>query len=160
MRYTHYLLVLSSLLFVDITISRDQKTKIVTQQEPARNAQNKLDQFLGRVTPLETVARELGISSTEAFDMLANQEKVVVDFCASWCGPCNNIAPKLEKLAQKYSRILFVKIDTEKHANIARDFKVRSIPLFIFVRCNKIEGKIAGADESALRRKLDEFAQA
>ena len=58
----------------------------------------------------------------------------LIDFYASWCGPCKTIAPILEELAAEYGdSIVIYKIDTEKEQDIAAAFGIRSIPSLLFV---------------------------
>lgn len=63
----------------------------------------------------------------------------IVDFYASWCGPCKAIAPILEELAAEYAdRIVIYKVDTEREQELAALFGIRSIPSLLFV---PMEGK-------------------
>ncbi|NDW11490.1 thioredoxin [Bacteroides sp. 214] len=58
----------------------------------------------------------------------------VIDFYASWCGPCKMIAPILEELAAEYGDDIYIyKIDTEKEQELAAVFGIRSIPTLLFV---------------------------
>ncbi len=58
----------------------------------------------------------------------------VLDFYASWCGPCQDLSPKISKLAKKYKgQIDFYKIDTDKEEELSQVFGVHSIPLLIFI---------------------------
>ncbi len=63
----------------------------------------------------------------------------LIDFYASWCGPCKMIAPILEELAQEYAGQIYIyKIDTEKEQELASYFNIRSIPTLLFI---PMEGK-------------------
>lgn len=59
---------------------------------------------------------------------------VVVDFYAEWCGPCKSLGQTLERVAGKYSDIVFIKVNIDKHQEIASDYKVRSIPVVAFFK--------------------------
>jgi thioredoxin len=57
----------------------------------------------------------------------------LIDFYASWCGPCKRLAPVLDELAQEYAGEIYIyKIDTEKERELAAVFAVRSIPTLLF----------------------------
>ena len=82
---------------------------------------------------------------------------VLVDFWAEWCGPCHQIAPILEKLAEEYDgKIKFVKVDTEENFETPSSYGVLSLPtLLVFKKGQQIE-RITGARPKAdLIRYLD-----
>jgi thioredoxin 1 len=56
---------------------------------------------------------------------------ILVDFYASWCGPCKKIAPKLKELARKYPHVTFMKVDIEKCPDLAHDYLIQSLPTFL-----------------------------
>ena len=65
------------------------------------------------------------------------EKPALIDFYASWCGPCKTIAPILEELAAEYGdKIVIYKIDTEKEQELAAAFGIRSIPSLLFVPMN------------------------
>ncbi|CAH0391737.1 unnamed protein product [Bemisia tabaci] len=82
---------------------------------------------------------------------------VVVDFTASWCGPCQRIAPIFEKLAAKYARAVFVKVDVDKCQNTAASQGVSAMPTFIFYRNKAKIDRLQGADPNALESKIQQY---
>ena len=83
----------------------------------------------------------------------------IVDFYATWCGPCKAIAPVLEKLAAEYKgKIVVYKIDTDKEPELSAAFGIRSIPTLLFIPAKGTPQVAQGAlPEEALRKTIDEF---
>jgi len=62
------------------------------------------------------------------------ERPIVIDFYADWCGPCKMVAPIVEELAKEYEgKVDFYKVDTDKEAELAYVFGIRSIPTFVFI---------------------------
>ncbi|XP_070148882.1 thioredoxin-like protein 1 [Polyergus mexicanus] len=87
----------------------------------------------------------------------AGQKLVVVDFTASWCGPCQRIAPVFEQLSLKYPKAVFLKVDVDKCADTASVQDVRAMPTFIFYRKRAKLGQCQGADPVGLESKIQQF---
>ncbi|MET8572361.1 thioredoxin [Streptomyces sp. NPDC004783] len=71
----------------------------------------------------------------ENFDqMVTDNEFVLIDFWASWCGPCRQFAPVYEKAAEENPDLVFGKVDTEAQPELAQAFGIQSIPTLMIVR--------------------------
>lgn len=92
-------------------------------------------------------------------EVLNSSLPVVVDFWASWCGPCRMIAPIMEKLASQYAgRIKFCKINVDENRRSASEYEAMSIPLLVFFKNGSEAGRSVGAlPEPALRSKMDQI---
>lgn len=82
---------------------------------------------------------------------------VVVDYTASWCGPCRRIAPLFEELSRKYGRATFFKVDVDKCKETAAAHGVTAMPTFIFYRNKTKLDRIQGADPAALEAKIKQY---
>ncbi|WP_414685194.1 thioredoxin [Mycobacterium sp.] len=94
-----------------------------------------------------------------AEDVLTNDRPVLVDFWATWCGPCKMVAPVLEEIAtEKAEQLVVAKIDVDANPATARDFQVISIPTMILFKGGEAVKRIVGAKgKAALLRELEEI---
>jgi thioredoxin 1 len=93
-----------------------------------------------------------------ADDVLASSRPVLVDFWATWCGPCKMVAPVLEEIAnEKAGQLTVAKLDVDANPATARDFQVISIPTLILFRNGEPVKRIVGAKgKAALLKELGE----
>jgi thioredoxin 1 len=86
----------------------------------------------------------------------------VVDFYATWCGPCRMLAPVMEKQADTFAgKIKFYKVNVDESPALAKDYKVQAIPTVLFFKDGKLTYRVVGLlSEADLKAKLDELAAA
>jgi thioredoxin 1 len=100
-------------------------------------------------------------SAQEFNEVIAKNDKVVVDFFASWCGPCKAIAPYFEELAQANQSIVFVKIDVDSDGmdELAEKIGVSSLPTFVMYNKQKEVFKLTSADKLKLSQAVAKLNQ-
>ena len=87
------------------------------------------------------------IGSEEAFDQLiAGDTPVLVDFWATWCGPCRMIAPSVEEIANAYAgRAIVAKVDVDEQGELAQRYRVMNIPTLMLFKQGQLVDKTIGA---------------
>ena len=79
-------------------------------------------------------------------EVLKSSQPVLIDFWATWCGPCRAIAPVVEQLAKEYAGKLKVgKVNIDEHPKTPTSYDVRSIPTLLLFKDGKVVGQIVGA---------------
>jgi thioredoxin 1 len=93
--------------------------------------------------------------TSENFESLKNgQQPLVVDFWATWCGPCRLVSPIISELAKEYDgQITVGKCDVEENEDLALEFGIRNIPTILFFKGGQVVDKLVGAQSKA---KLEE----
>jgi thioredoxin 1 len=77
--------------------------------------------------------------------VLHANELVLVDFWATWCGPCRTLAPALDELARELAgRARVVKVDVDEHPELAREYEIASIPCLVIFRNGKEARRMVG----------------
>ena len=83
-------------------------------------------------------------ATEENFNDLINRELVLVDFFATWCGPCKMLTPVLEEIDSDRSNVEIVKVDVDECESIARNYGIMSVPTLILFKNGTIISKQSG----------------
>ncbi len=97
------------------------------------------------------------VITSENFESVLNSGKpVVLDFWATWCGPCRKIAPVIEELAEQYAdQVIVGKVDVEENDDISSKYGIRNIPTVLFIKNGQVVDKVVGATaKSAYEDKI------
>ncbi|KAK7309557.1 hypothetical protein RJT34_06379 [Clitoria ternatea] len=90
------------------------------------------------------------------FDASKQTNKLMVlDFTATWCGPCKYMDPIIQEYAAKYTKVEFIKIDVDELMGVSQEFQVQAMPTFILVKKGKVVEKIVGAKEEELEKLIE-----
>ena len=96
------------------------------------------------------------ITAANLRDTITEHDIVLLDFWASWCGPCRMFGPIFEKASEAHPDIVFAKIDTEAQQDLAAAFQIRSIPTIAVIREGVMVFRESGAlPASALNQVID-----
>ena len=95
---------------------------------------------------------------TELIQIPPNK-KVVIDFYATWCGPCARVTPIIDELAEKYEDIKFLKVNVDQADEIAEGFEIGSLPTFVYLNLGNIVHRIEGADLNNILRSIEKLDQ-
>ncbi|GMI99202.1 thioredoxin 2, THIOREDOXIN H2, Arabidopsis thioredoxin h2 [Hibiscus trionum] len=80
---------------------------------------------------------------------------MVIDFSASWCGPCKFMEPALNDMAAKFTDVEFVKLDVDELPDVAQEFGVQAMPTFVLLKNGEEVDRVVGAQKNELEKKVD-----
>ncbi|KGN97580.1 thioredoxin [Porphyromonas gingivicanis] len=83
--------------------------------------------------------------------LLAEGKPMILDFWATWCGPCQLIGPMIEELAEEFNgQIIIGKVDVDSNTDLPGQFGIRNIPTLIFIKNGEIQKKLVGAQQKSV----------
>ncbi|MDG1949348.1 MAG: thioredoxin [bacterium] len=95
-------------------------------------------------------------SAAEFKQTVQDNDLVLVDFYADWCGPCRALGPVLDEVADKYDDVRIVKINVDENSELAKEYKVRSIPqMFLIKGGENVESMVGMQTAVALSERID-----
>jgi thioredoxin len=83
---------------------------------------------------------------------------VIVDFTASWCGPCQRVAPAYAALAEEFKHVIFLKVDVDEAQELAQELRISAMPTFLAFVNEQQVAMVRGADESGLQAMVQQHA--
>lgn len=83
----------------------------------------------------------------DTYENVLNTDKLVlIDFSATWCGPCKQLSPIIDELHSEYSnRVVIGKVDIEENNDIVNKYSIRNVPTLLFIKNGKLVDKMVGA---------------
>jgi len=78
-------------------------------------------------------------------EVLKNKGFVLVDFYATWCGPCKMTGPIIEQLSEEIKTVKFVKVDVDKNQELSSQYQIFSIPTFLIFKDGQVVNQFVGA---------------
>eukprot|EP00028_Trichosphaerium_sp_Am-I-7-wt_P014668 CAMPEP_0168509064 /NCGR_PEP_ID=MMETSP0405-20121227/532_1 /TAXON_ID=498012 /ORGANISM="Trichosphaerium sp, Strain Am-I-7 wt" /LENGTH=105 /DNA_ID=CAMNT_0008526409 /DNA_START=1085 /DNA_END=1402 /DNA_ORIENTATION=+ len=100
------------------------------------------------------------VKTEEEYATLAASGKVIIDYSATWCGPCKKIAPVYEELATKNPDVKFLHVDIDELGKLEAVKKVRGVPTFVFLNNGEQVSTFSGANSKKLEDSLNDLKKA
>lgn len=93
---------------------------------------------------------EVIVTDNNSKEFMASELPIVIDFSATWCGPCRQLAPIIEELAKEYDgRIAVGKCDIEEAVELTDEYGIRNIPTVLFIKNGQVVDKFVGSKSKA-----------
>jgi thioredoxin len=86
------------------------------------------------------------VTGEELKKIIAENEVVLVDYYAEWCGPCKQLIPRLELLESEYANTVFAKVDVDANMEYAKELGVRSVPTVMVLKNGEVIHRSSGAN--------------
>ena len=95
------------------------------------------------------------INAQEYNELLSSESPVVIDFHATWCGPCKVLSPILEELDDEIEGVEFVKLDVDQHPQIAGQNQVMGVPTVVILKDGEVKDRFVGVQpKEVIKEKI------
>ncbi len=84
---------------------------------------------------------------------------VVIDFYATWCGPCKRVAPLFEELERHYPNVKFLKVNVDEAEELSQEYTIESLPTFIFLKNYQLHSVVEGVNPNTLVSTFRKFTE-
>lgn len=88
----------------------------------------------------------------------AGEKLVVIDFYATWCGPCKVIGPQMEEMSKVMTNVVFLKVDVDENEDAASEYSITAMPTFVFIRGGEKVTDMMGANTEKLKELIEKHA--
>lgn len=97
------------------------------------------------------------ITDANIAGLMAEGKPMILDFWATWCGPCQMVGPMIDELAEEFNdKIIIGKVNVDENSDLPSQYGIRNIPTILFFKGGELVSKLVGAQSKA---KLQEEAQ-
>lgn len=94
------------------------------------------------------------VSGEKVKQLQSEGKKLLVQYTASWCGPCRALSPRLEALSKNYPDVTFVKVDVDQDSESAMELSVRSVPTIFIYNGSQLVNRSTGANVDSVYTKI------
>lgn len=140
--------ILLAFIFISLLVFADKFVKVQNTNKINPEVEKKEENETTRIVEV----------TSESFDkeVLKSDKKVLVDFYATWCGPCRLLSPIIEEVSKERNDIEFVKIDVDEVEDIANEYGINAIPtLVVFENGEEINRNVGFIDKEEINDLLD-----
>jgi thioredoxin 1 len=94
------------------------------------------------------------VTSAQVAQLQSEGKKILVQYTASWCGPCKSLTPRLSNLSNKYTDVIFVKVDVDENMDAARELFISSVPTVIIYNGDTLVNRSTGVNVDSMYTKI------